>query len=65
MYEIKFVKETAAIILTKDGEYIDSVFLNKYEYDHGLLAIDHVKFEVSKLASIHNVEEYILNIEEF
>lgn len=64
-YVIKFIKEKTCIMLTKNDEYIDSIFFSGCDYEYGNLTMQNVEIEASKLAAIHDVDEYLLDITRF
>lgn len=61
LHKIKVIKETACVMLTKEDEYVDSVFLNKYDFDNGNVTMEEIKEEANKLASVNNVDIYVFD----
>lgn len=60
-HRIKLIRKSACIMLTKNNEYIDSIFFNRYDFDSGNVSKDQIRFEASKLAATNNVNEYVFD----
>lgn len=64
-HKIKLVKETACLMLTENGKYLDSVFFNKYDLDNRNIDMKQIEFEANKLACIYSLIDYSLDVSEF
>ncbi|MGG3987478.1 hypothetical protein [Bacillus smithii] len=63
MYQVKFVNETAALILKRGKEFIDVNFYNQFDKEN--MTLEELFSDIKNLIKKYNIKEYALDLTEF
>lgn len=58
MYTVKFISETACIMLMDGDKYIDSTFINKFRYENNMIYRAETQKEIDLLLKLNSVNNY-------